>query len=89
GFRPNSANLGLEALGVAMDRRGFVQVDERMATNVPGIWAIGDLTGKLLLAHAASAMGMRAAENIAGLPTRKLDYRMIPRAVYSTPQVAS
>jgi dihydrolipoamide dehydrogenase len=56
---------------------------------VPGIWAIGDLTGKLLLAHAASAMGQICAENIAGQEQRKLDYRMIPRAVFSDPQVAS
>jgi len=56
---------------------------------VPGIWAIGDLTGKLLLAHTASAMGQICAENIAGQEERKLDYRMIPRAVFSDPQVAS
>ncbi len=89
GFKPNSQGLGLEEVGVQMDRRGFVQVDERMATSVPGIWAIGDLTGKLLLAHAASAMGAVCAENIAGLEARKLDFRMIPRAVFSDPQVAS
>jgi dihydrolipoamide dehydrogenase len=88
GFRPNSANLGLEALGVEMDKRGFVQVDERMATNVPGIWAIGDVTGKMLLAHVASAMGTICAENIAGVETITLDYTMMPSAVYSHPQVA-
>jgi dihydrolipoamide dehydrogenase len=60
-----------------------------MATNVPGIWAIGDVTGQLLLAHVASAMGIVAAENIAGVPTVKLDYRMMPRATYCQPQVAS
>jgi len=89
GFKPNSTNLGLEKVGVSVDQRGFVPVDERMATNVPGIWAIGDVTGKLLLAHTASAMGIICAEAIAGHPTRKIDYRMIPRATYTQPQVAS
>ena len=89
GFKPNSTNIGLEKMGVAVDQRGFVQIDERMATNIPGIWAIGDVTGKLLLAHTASTMGIICAEVIAGLPARKLDYRMIPRATYTQPQVAS
>ena len=89
GFKPNSQGIGLEAAGVELDRRGFVVVDDRMATSAEGVWAIGDLTGKLLLAHAASAMGLIAAENIAGKEQRKLDYRMIPRAVFSSPQVAS
>jgi len=89
GFRPNSKGFGLEELGVKFDQRGFVEVDDQMRTNVPGIYAIGDVTGKLLLAHVASAMGMIAAETIAGEHTVKLDYRMMPRAVYSHPQVAS
>ncbi len=89
GFRPNSKDLGLEELGVEMDRRGFVQVDDRMATNVKGLWAIGDVTGKLLLAHTASAMGLVCAAAIAGEETKPIDYRMIPRATYSSPQIAS
>ncbi len=89
GFKPNSKNIGLEEVGVETDKRGFVVVDDRMQTNVPGIWAIGDVTGKLLLAHTASSMGIICAENIAGKEARLLDYRMIPRAVYSSPQVAS
>jgi len=89
GFRPNSRNLGLEEVGVAVDSRGFIVVDERMATNVPGIWAIGDVTGKLMLAHVASAMGIVCAESIAGVETVTLDYRMMPRATYCQPQVAS
>lgn len=89
GFKPNTKEIGLETVGVETDPRGFVVVDEKMATNIPGIWAIGDLTGKLLLAHTASSMGVICAENIAGEEPRKLDYRMIPRAVYSMPQVAS
>ena len=89
GFRPNSKYLGLEEVGVKLAERGFVAIDERMATNVAGIWAIGDLTGKLLLAHVASAQGIVCAENIAGVETIQLDYRMMPRATYSNPQVAS
>ncbi len=89
GFKPNTADLGLEAAGVKLTERGFVEIDDRMATNVPGIWAIGDVTGKLLLAHVASAMAVICAENIAGVETRTLDYTMMPRATYSHPQVAS
>jgi len=89
GFKPNSKNLGLEALGVTISQRGFIEIDERMATNVPGIWAIGDVTGKFLLAHVASAMGVICAENIAGHETTTIDYRMVPRATYCQPQVAS
>ena len=89
GFRPNSKGLGLEELGVGIDERGFIDIDERMQTNVPGIWAIGDVTGKLMLAHAGSAMGIVAAENIAGVDTITLDYEMMPHATYCQPQVAS
>ncbi len=89
GFRPNSAGLGLEEMGVKLDKRGFVEIDDKMATSVPGIYAIGDITGKFLLAHVASAMGIVAAEAIAGKTTKALDYRMMPRATYSHPQVAS
>jgi dihydrolipoamide dehydrogenase len=89
GFKPNTSDIGLEAAGVKLTQRGFVEIDDRMATNVPGIWAIGDVTGMLLLAHVASAMGIIAAENIAGVETIKLDYIMMPRATYCQPQVAS
>ncbi len=89
GFRPNTSGLGLEALGVQLTEAGMVGIDERMATNVPGIWAIGDVTGKLQLAHVASAMGIVCAENIAGVETIELNYEMMPRATYSQPQVAS
>ncbi|MEJ5315283.1 MULTISPECIES: dihydrolipoyl dehydrogenase [Anaerolinea] len=89
GFKPNSRDLGLEEVGVKMNERGFIEVDERMATSVPGIWAIGDVTGKLLLAHVASAQGIACAEAIAGLPVQPIDYRMVPRATYCQPQVAS
>ena len=89
GFRPNSANLGLEEIGVQINERGFIQIDEKMATNVPGVWAIGDVTGKLMLAHVGSAMGILAAEAIAGEETKPLNYEMMPRATYCQPQVAS
>jgi dihydrolipoamide dehydrogenase len=89
GFRPNSKGLGLEDAGVKISDRGFVEIDERLATNIPGIWAIGDVTGKLMLAHVGSAMGIVCAENIAGHETVKLNYEMMPRATYCTPQVAS
>jgi dihydrolipoamide dehydrogenase len=89
GFRPNSKGLGLEEVGVKISDRGFVEVNEKMQTNVPGIWAIGDVTGKLMLAHVGSAMGIVCAENIAGVETVTLDYEMMPRATYSNPQVAS
>ena len=89
GFRPNSKGLGLEEVGVKINERGFVEVNEKMQTNVPGIWAIGDVTGKLMLAHVGSAMGIICAENIAGAETVTLDYEMMPRATYCQPQVAS
>lgn len=89
GFKPNSADLGLEGIGVKLDKRGFIEIDDRMQTNIPGVWAIGDVTGKLLLAHVASAQGIICAENIAKVETIKLDYRMMPRATYCHPQVAS
>jgi dihydrolipoamide dehydrogenase len=89
GFKPNGRGLGLEELGVKLSERGAVEIDDRMATNVPGIWAIGDVTAKLMLAHVGSAQGIVCAENIAGAETVKLDYAMMPRATYCQPQVAS
>jgi len=89
GFKPNTANLGLEELGVELDARKFIKVNENMATNVPGIWAGGDVTGKLLLAHVASAQGIIAAESIAGQHPQPLDYINVPRVTYSDPQIAS
>jgi dihydrolipoamide dehydrogenase len=89
GFRPNSKDLGLEAVGVKISERGFIEIDERMATNIPGIWAIGDVTGKLMLAHVGSAQGIVCAEQIAGHETVTLNYEMMPRATYCQPQIAS
>jgi dihydrolipoamide dehydrogenase len=88
GVRPNSAGVGLENAGVQTER-GNIVVDSHMRTNVPGIFAIGDVTGKLALAHVASAQGIVAVETIAGVETRTLDYEAMPRCVYCQPQVAS
>jgi dihydrolipoamide dehydrogenase len=89
GFQPNSRHLGLEEAGVVISPRGFIEIDERMETNIPGIWAIGDVTGKLMLAHVGSAMGLACAEAIAGREIEILNYEMMPRATYCSPQVAS
>jgi dihydrolipoamide dehydrogenase len=89
GFKPNTLDMGLDAAGVKLDGRGFVEIDAHMATNVPGLWAIGDVTGKLMLAHVASAMGIICAEHIAGVESIELDYEMMPRATFCQPQVAS
>lgn len=89
GFRPNSHDLGLEQQGVKINDKGSIEIDDRMATNVPGIWAIGDVTAKLMLAHVGSAQGIVCAENIAGVETIQLNYEMMPRATYCQPQVAS
>jgi len=89
GVKPNSNNLGLEDLGVKVSERGMVEIDDRMATSIPGVWAIGDVTGKLMLAHVGSAQGIICAENIDGVETITLDYEMLPRVTYSQPQVAS
>jgi len=90
GFRPRLEGYGLENIqGLKLTERGAVEVDERMATNIPGVWAIGDVTAKLMLAHVGSAMGIVCAENIAGVETTTLEYVMMPRATYCQPQVAS
>jgi len=89
GFRPNTAGLGLEEAGVKLDDRGNVVVDEAMATSVSGIWAVGDVTGKLLLAHVASKQGIICADAIAGKEIHPINYKMVPSATYCHPQVAS
>ena len=88
GAQGNVEGIGLEELGVETER-GFITIDDSMATNVPGVYAIGDVTGKLLLAHVASAQGVMAVETIAGLEPMKLDYDLMPKATYCNPQVAS
>ena len=88
GSAGNVEGLGLESAGVRIER-GFIPIDHRMMTNVPGVYAIGDVTGKLLLAHVASAQGVAAVEGIAGQSPQPLDYELMPRATYCHPQVAS
>ncbi|HLR93346.1 MAG TPA: dihydrolipoyl dehydrogenase [Jiangellaceae bacterium] len=89
GFEPNIEGYGLDKAGVAVTDRGAIDVDSRGRTSVPHIYAIGDVTAKLMLAHAAEAMGIVAAETIAEAETMELDFVMIPRATYCQPQVAS
>ena len=89
GFAPRIEGYGLESVGVALTDRGAIAVDERGRTNVEGIYAIGDVTGKLMLAHTAEAMGVVAAETIAGAETIEINFDMIPRATFCQPQIAS
>jgi dihydrolipoamide dehydrogenase len=89
GFAPNTEDLGLETIGVELTERGAIAIDDRMRTNVPHVYAIGDVTAKLMLAHVAEAQGVVAAETIADAETQELDYVMMPRATFCSPQVAS
>ncbi len=90
GIRPNSQGIGLEAAGVQVNERGWVPVNSVMQTNIPHIYAIGDLNGKMPLAHVASAQGVVTAETIAGVDTAPIeDYSNMPRCTYCHPQVAS
>ncbi|GGO91027.1 dihydrolipoyl dehydrogenase [Wenjunlia tyrosinilytica] len=89
GFQPRVQGYGLENTGVRLTERGAIDVDGRCRTSVPHIFAIGDVTAKLMLAHAAESMGVIAAETIADAETMELDYVMIPRATYCQPQIAS
>jgi len=87
GRKPVTADIGLEAAGVKT-QGGFIEVDEAMRTSVPNIYAIGDLTGKVQLAHVASAQGLVAAANIAG-GNKKMHYGIIPSCIYTHPEIAS
>jgi dihydrolipoamide dehydrogenase len=90
GFAPNVEGFGLENTGVALTERGAIDIDDHMRTNVEGIYAIGDVTAKLQLAHVAEAQAVVAAETIGKAETMTLgDYRMMPRATFCSPQVAS
>ncbi|GII77699.1 dihydrolipoyl dehydrogenase [Sphaerisporangium rufum] len=89
GFQPRVEGYGLENTGVRLTERGAIDVDGHCRTSVPHIFAIGDVTAKLMLAHAAESMGIVAAETIADEETMELEYVMIPRATYCQPQIAS
>ena len=90
GIQPNSDQLGLSNAGVEIDNNGFIVVDDFMRTNINGIYAIGDVTGKLPLAHVAFDQGIVAAETIKGLEVQGIsDYTSMPRCTYCSPQIAS
>jgi dihydrolipoamide dehydrogenase len=89
GFAPRTEGYGLDKLGVELTERGAIKIDDYMRTNVPGVYAIGDVTMKLALAHVAEAQGVVAAETIAGAETMPINYDMIPRATYCQPQIGS
>ncbi|OBI22472.1 dihydrolipoyl dehydrogenase [Mycobacterium sp. E2327] len=89
GFRPNVEGIGLDTAGVRLTAGGAIDIDDQMRTSAPHIYAVGDVTAKVQLAHVASAQGVIAAETIAGVETMPLDYRMMPRVTFCQPQVAS
>ena len=89
GFAPRIDGYGLDNAGVKVSDRGAIEVDARGRTNVDNVYAIGDVTGKLMLAHTAEAMGVVAAETIAGAETLEINFDMIPRATFCQPQIAS
>ncbi|GID92373.1 dihydrolipoyl dehydrogenase [Amorphoplanes digitatis] len=90
GFAPRVEGFGLENTGVKLTDRGAIEIDDHMRTNIPHLYAIGDVTSKLQLAHVAEAQGVVASETIGGAETMTLgDYRMMPRATFCQPQVAS
>ena len=88
GAEGNTSDLKLESIGIQTEN-SFITTNEDMSTNIPNVYAIGDVTGKILLAHVASAQGTLAAEKIAGLAVKSLNYDSIPKAVYCQPQIAS
>ncbi len=88
GFRSATEGLGLEAAGVATDKKGFVKVDKKLRTNVEGVYAVGDVCGPPFLAHRASKQGFVAAEVIAGEPS-ELDYQALPAAIFTDPEIAT
>ncbi|MGI8992963.1 MAG: dihydrolipoyl dehydrogenase [Nocardioidaceae bacterium] len=89
GFAPRVEGYGLDKTGVALTESGAIEIDDYMRTNVDTLYSIGDVTAKLMLAHNAEAMGIVAAETIAGAETMAIDYVMVPRATYCQPQIAS
>ncbi len=87
--RPNTAGLDLDKTGVRLDQRGYIQVDDQMRTGVPNVYAIGDVVGKLLLAHVASHQGIVAASVIAGHSDERMNYKAVPAATFTHPEVGS
>jgi dihydrolipoamide dehydrogenase len=89
GRTPNSEDIGLDKAGVETDERGFIKVDAHLQTNVPGVYAIGDVAGRQLLAHKASHEGISCVEHIAGVGHHSVDYDNVPNCTYCHPEVAS
>ncbi|MFV0463676.1 MAG: dihydrolipoyl dehydrogenase [Nostocoides sp.] len=89
GFAPRVEGYGLENTRVALTDRGAIAVDDHCRTNIPTVYAIGDVTAKMMLAHVAEAMGIVAAETMAGAETMPVEYDFIPRATYCHPQIGS
>ncbi len=89
GIRPNSDNLGLEKIGVKLDPKGFILTDERQETSVPGVYAAGDVTGKMPLETVAAKQGFNAAHNALTGEAKTIDYDLVPHAVFTDPQVAA
>ncbi|HAK88230.1 MAG TPA: dihydrolipoyl dehydrogenase, partial [Nitrospiraceae bacterium] len=84
----NTENIGIEALGIKKGSRGEIAVNEKMETNIGGIYAIGDVTGGILLAHMASKEGIIAAYNACGIE-KKIDYSVVPAAIFTSPEIGS
>jgi len=84
---PEMGNINIQELGIELEGKA-IKVDQKMRTNIPGIYAVGDVVGKVMLAHVASREGMIAVKNIAGKESL-MDYRVIPNCVFSMPEVAS
>lgn len=89
GFAPRTQGYGLESIGVQLTERGAIEIDEYCRTNIDNVYAIGDCTAKLMLAHVAEAQGVVAAEHMNGAETMPVDYDFIPRATYCHPQIGS
>src|SRR5699024_7390896 len=89
GFAPRVEGFGLDTIGVELTERGAIDIDEYCRTNVENVYAIGDCTAKLMLAHTAEAQGVVAAEHMSGAETMPVEYDFIPRATYCHPQIAS
>ena len=88
GRRPLTKDIGLETAGVRVNEKGFIEVNDKLETSVPNIYAIGDITGKIQLAHVASTQGLVAAANAAG-GSKKMDYSIVPSVIYSNPEIAA
>ena len=88
GRKPLTQNIGLESVGILIDRKGYIQTDGFMRTNIPNIYAIGDITGEVQLAHAASAQGLLVAEYLYGNKCKPIDSKEIPSCIYTQPEMA-